>query len=194
MGQTKQRKRRGKRAEVIDTAPASMGLADAANDFTATQAIEAGQVTRVRVYRRRDRLDDLLNARIIGADGWRACDDYRRAWQEAGLDAVKSCLVPSMGGGSTDGTPMRIVNARRLFARLRAKVPPIAIETLDAVVLHNRTLEDIASDRAPIRQRSRASNYVAGRTNRASTARIEIVKRELLEAVRCLCVREARAA
>lgn len=184
------RKPKKPKPTIADTCPASMGLADAPNDFAAANAVEAGQITRTTVYRRRDRLDDLLARKVIDADGWRILNDYRSTYERGGFDRMRSCLDNSIG--HSDGMSIAIISAQRSFAAMRGRVPAIYINTLDAVAIEGRTLEAIASDRQPMR--SRPARYVMGRTNRATNGSLAIVREELLRAIEALMIRRAKAA
>jgi hypothetical protein len=129
-----------------NAAPASVGYADSVGDFTCTNAVESGQVTAAKVYKRRDRLDDLLSRHVINGEGWRVLNAYRTAWEQGSFDRSRSCLDSSVGNG--DGLAVAIIMARRLYAEMRARVPAICKATLDAVVIDGRTLEAVALARS----------------------------------------------
>lgn len=179
-------KARKSRATVEELLPASMGLADAANDFTVGQVVEAGQTTRAKVYRRRDQLDELHNRSVINGEGWQLLYNYRATWQKAGFDRSRSCLDDRTGGAG-DGMAVSITAARRAFAAMRYRVRPILRPTLDAIALENMSLEQVAASRITP-QRSAASRYVSGRT-RFSAGKIGQVASELRGAIEDLMKR-----
>lgn len=173
-------KARKARAQVDEMLPASLGLADAANDFAVGQVVEAGQTTRAKVYRRRDQLDELHNRSVINGEGWQVLYNYRSTWEKSGFDRSRSCLDDRTGGKGEGASPQTVA-ARRAFASMRYRVRPILRATLDAIALDNMSLEQVAATRG-LPQRSPASRYVTGRT-RFSAGKIGAVATELRGAI-----------
>jgi hypothetical protein len=136
-----------------------------------------------RAYQRQDRVAVLLQRNVIDARHAAALEGYREAHQAARRGNLRSCLNRTPPG---DGpTIFAVIAAGKRLDALDHAVPSTLHRTLDAIVIRNMRIEDIAAERQP---HSQGALYVMGKRLRSSERQQDAVKAEIRTAAECLAV------